>query len=74
MKKQVSFFSFPLRDRVTHSVLPTSCRVIIQDSIDPSLGANVDDTIKIFESLGFQNSGIHVILEKPIVECDTNAI
>lgn len=49
--------------RVPVSVLPTGSSVHIKDSVDAVLRAQVDDTIKVLEARGLQDTRIHVIYD-----------
>ena len=33
----------------------------IEDGVDAVLGAQVDDTVEVLETLGFQNAWVHIV-------------
>ena len=47
--------------RVPVGVLATRGGVKIEDGVDAVLGAQVDDTVEVLETLGFQNAWVHIV-------------
>jgi len=46
----------------------------VQDCIKPMFCTQLDHTIQVLESLRFEHSRLHVVLEVTIVERNTNAV
>ena len=55
-------------------VLSSRSSVKVKNRVDSMSGANVDDTIEMFEALWFEDTRVQVILEVTVVEGDTNAV